>query len=123
MPDKIGDGVAALLKSKRTISPEPAPKEDVVITQRLIRLMGEARDGKLSPEELAYVDAEYFSAIAPRLAKRLAGSSSPQELKLTESVLLGDDVIYRYEVTFTERKLIVRIGITSDDKVSIFSIN
>ncbi|MBC7367516.1 MAG: beta-lactamase family protein [Undibacterium sp.] len=123
MPDRIGDGIAAFFKSKRDASPEPVPKENLAVTLRLTRLLGEARDGKLKPEELAYVDIEYFSAVAPRLVKRLAGIGSLRQLKLTESIELGDDMIYRYEAAFGDQKLIVRIGIAPDDKVSTFVIN
>ena len=122
-PETLGEGVAKLVNPEvaAPIVP-PQPKDEPAVARRLERLLAEARDSKLSLTELAYVRGGLTPAMAKRLSGALANIALPGVSKLTERKEVGDDVVYYFEVAASGKTLLVSLGISSDDKISIFSI-
>ncbi|MEY2881476.1 MAG: hypothetical protein RLZZ15_3856 [Verrucomicrobiota bacterium] len=122
-PETLGEGVAKLVNPEfATPAVPPPPKDEPTVARRLERLLTEARDGKLLPTELAWVRGGLTATTAKRLADALTGLTLPGTNKLTERQEIGDDVIYSFELVASGKTLLVQLGISSDDKVSTFSI-
>jgi len=124
-PERFVDGIAAILDPKLA-KPEPAPIADKepAVTARLRSLMADARDGRLSPAEFAYVRAGFFPDAAKRYAELLKGLGEPRRVDLLERRELGDDRVYRYEVAYDGGKRFrVQLGIAPDAKLSTLSIS
>ncbi len=103
----------------------PIPKEEPAVAERLIKLLADARDGKLSPDELAYVrgGSDAIPMLSKRYSTLLAGLAAPQATTLKAREETGDDVIYSFEVTWPERRMLVRLGLAPDGKVSAFNVS
>jgi len=124
-PERFVDGIAAILDPKLA-KPPPAPIADKepAVTARLRRLLVAARDGRLSPAELAYVRAGFFPDAAQRYAELLKGLGEPRRVELLERRELGDDRVYRYEVAYDGGKTFrVGLGIAPDERLSTLSIS
>lgn len=123
-PDRFVQGIAAAIDPKLA-RPEPAAIADrePEVTARLLTLLAAARDGRLSPEEFAYVRAGFFPDAARRYAERLKGLGEPRRVDLLERRELGDDRVYRYSVAYDGDKAFrVGLGIAPDGKLSALSI-
>lgn len=122
-PETLGEGVAKLVSPEVAVPiVAPQPEDEPAVARRLERLLAEARDSKLSITELAYVRGGLTPAMSKRLSGTLANLALPGASKLTERKEVGDDVVYSFEVAASGKTLLVSIGISSDDKISIFSI-
>jgi CubicO group peptidase (beta-lactamase class C family) len=123
VPERIVEGIAAVLNSKLA-PPELAPIADSepAVTARLKRLLADARDGRLSPEQFAYLRAGFFPDTAREYAETLRGLGEPTRVALLERRELGDDRVYQYEVAYGDRTFRARVGVAPDDKLSAFSV-
>ena len=121
--ERFVDGIAAICDPKLAM-PEPSPISDLepAITARLRALLEAASQGKLSPNDFAYVRAGFFPEAAKQYEELLRPLGTPQRLDLLEHRELGDDRVYRYAATYGERTFLVRVGLAPDDKVSLFSV-
>jgi len=123
-PDRFVSGIAAIFDPK--LAPPvsgPIADREPEVTARLRGLLASAREGRLSPDEFAYVRAGFFPAAAKRYAELLGGLGEPRRVDLLERRELGDDRVYRYAVAYEAgRRLRVRLGIAPDGKISQLSI-
>ena len=92
------------------------------IARRLRQILDAAREGRLAPEDFAYVRAGFFPGTARLYETQLRRLGSPTRVELVERRALGDDVISTYEVTFPSGVFYVRLGLAPDDRISAFSI-
>src|SRR6266513_584836 len=98
-----------------------APDKEPQVTARVQALLVAAAQGRLSPDDFAYVRAGFFPGAAKRYAEMLGPLGAPQRLTLLERRELGDDRIYTYEAAYGEQKKLVTIGFAPDDRISTFS--
>jgi CubicO group peptidase (beta-lactamase class C family) len=123
-PDRIADGIAAVL-NPRLAQPVLAAIEDrdPAVTGRLTRLIDSARDGKLSPAEFAYIRAGFFPDGAKAYAALLQPLGPTPKPTLVSRTELGDDRVYVYELSFGARTMRARLGLAPDDRISVFQLN
>ena len=122
-PGVIVDGIAAVLDPALGPKPvQPIADREPNVRARLETILEATRDGRLTPNDFAYVRAGFFPAGAKAYQEALAGVGKPDSLTLLERTVLGDDRIYLYDVRFGQRVFRVRLGLAPDDKVSLFSV-
>jgi hypothetical protein len=118
------DAIAAILDP--ALAPKPlTPIEDrePALRARLEAVLAATRDGRLTPNDFAYLRAGFFPGAAKAYQEMLAGVTSPDRITLLERRVLGDDRISLYDVAYGDRVFRVRLGLAPDDKVSVFSIS
>ena len=122
-PGMIVDGIATVLNPTLAAKP-PAPIADTepAMRARLETILAATRDGKLTPNDFAYVRAGFFPNAAKSYQQALEGTGAPDKVTLYERSALGDDRIYLYEVAYGPKVFVVRLGLAPDDKVSTFSL-
>jgi CubicO group peptidase (beta-lactamase class C family) len=122
-PVTIVDGVAAIMNPALAVRP-PAPIADrePAVRARLDAVLAAARDGRLAPNDFAYVRAGFFPGAARAYQTMLAGQGTPDQVTLFRRTELGDDRIYLYEVHYGQKVFRVTLGLAPDDKVSVFSL-
>jgi|SoiMethySBSTD1v2_1073268.scaffolds.fasta_scaffold26718_3 CubicO group peptidase (beta-lactamase class C family) len=122
-PGVIVDGIAAVLNPTLAAKP-PVPITDTepAVRQRLEAVLAATRDGKLSPNDFAYVRAGFFPRAAAAYQQALQGVGAPDKVTLYERRELGDDRIYLYEVAYGAKVFRVTLGLAPDDKVSTFGL-
>lgn len=122
-PVRIVDAIAAILDpALREKSPAPIADREPAVRARLEALLAAARDGRLTPNEFAYVRAGFFPGAAKAYQELLAGVGTPDTVTLLERAVLGDDRVYTYDLAYGPKRFRVRIGLAPDDKVSAFAI-
>lgn len=123
-PDAFVRGIAAILDPKLAPpAPGPIADREPEVVERLRGLLAAAREGRLSPDEFAYVRAGFFPDVAKMYAELLRGLGEPKSVDLLERRELGDDRVYRYAVAYEGgRTLRVRLGVAPDGKLSGLSI-
>jgi CubicO group peptidase (beta-lactamase class C family) len=100
-PKRFVDGIAAIVNPKLAApEPTPIPDHEPQITARLTRLLVATGEGRLAPDDFAYVRAGFFPAVAKRYTELLQGLGVPQRMNLIDRRELGDDRIYDYEVGY-----------------------
>ena len=118
-PSRIVEGIAAILDPKLAKpKPTPIPDGEPDVTARLKALLASAAQGKLAPEDFAYVRAGFFPIAAKRYEEMLRGLGEPQRLDLLERKELGNDRVYTYRVTCAGKTFEVTLGLAPDNKVS-----
>jgi CubicO group peptidase (beta-lactamase class C family) len=123
-PGVIVDAIAAILDP--ALAPKPlTPIEDrePALRARLEAVLAATRDGRITPNDFAYLRAGFFPGAAKAYQEMLAGVTSPDRITLLERRVLGDDRISLYDVAYGDRVFRVRLGLAPDDKVSVFSIS
>jgi len=122
-PGAIVDGIAVVLNPALADKP-PTPIADTepAVRQRLEAVLAATRDGKLSPNDFAYVRAGFFPRAAAAYQQALQGVGAPDKVTLYERRELGDDRIYLYEVAYGAKVFRVTLGLAPDDKVSTFGL-
>lgn len=122
-PSRISDGIAAVLDpTMKRPALTPIADDDPAMQERVRQLLTDAADGKLSPDEFAYLRAGFFPAVASAYAERLRNAGAVVELTLLESYELGDDRIRTYRVRFERGTLQLRLAIAPDGKLAAFSL-
>ena len=122
-PSAIVDGIAGILDPAFAAKPpKPIADHEPKVREKLDAILEATRDGRLSPNDFAYVRAGFFPAAAKAYQEMLAGVGRPDSVTLFERDELGDDRIYRYEVRFGDKVFRVNLGLAPDDKVSVFSL-
>ena len=122
-PTRIAEGSAGTyLPALMPRALTPIADREPEVRARLDSLLVQARDGRLSPTELAYVGAAYFPD-APRVFQgRLKDFGIVEHVVLVDHKRLGDDHIYTYELSNASRVLVVTMGIAPDNRISAFSV-
>jgi CubicO group peptidase (beta-lactamase class C family) len=122
-PGAIVDGIAGILDPALAAKlPKPIADHEPKVRAQLETILEATRDGRLSPNDFAYVRAGFFPAAAKAYQEMLAGVGKPDSVTLFERDELGDDRIYRYEVRYGDKVFRVTLGLAPDDKVSVFSL-
>jgi CubicO group peptidase (beta-lactamase class C family) len=122
-PDRFVAGIAAIMNPELAVpEPTPIPDREPQVTARLAGLLRAAAEGRLAPEEFAYVRAGFFPDVAKAYAELLRDLGEPTRVDLVERRELGDDRIYEYEVAFVEKKVRASLGLAPDDKISMLEI-
>jgi hypothetical protein len=122
-PGRFVDGVAGILVPALTAPVmKPIPDREPEVRTRLDALLRLTRDGGLSPTDFAYVRDGFFPDVAKRYQEQLLKLGALQQALLLQRKVLGDDRIYTYELSYATESLIVTLGLTPDDKVSLFTI-
>lgn len=122
-PGVIVDRIAAVLDpalAPKTLAPI-ADREPKVRAQ-LEAILAATRDGRLTPNDFAYVRAGFFPGAAKAYQTLLAGVGTPDSVTLYDRTVLGDDRIYTYDVGYGPKVFRVRLGLAPDDKVSVFAV-
>lgn len=115
-PARFVDGVAGIL----ALAPIPDREPDA--RARLDSLPAQARDGRLSPADFAYVRAGCLPGVAKVYEQRLSKLGAVQQVWLLDRRGLGDDRIHTYELKYVTDVLLMTMGIAPDGKVSQFRI-
>ncbi len=122
-PVAIVDGIAGILDPALAPKPsKPIADREPRVREKLETILAATRDGRLSPNDFAYVRAGFFPGAAKAYQEMLAGVGKPDSVTLFERTVLGDDRIYLYEVRYADKVFRVRLGLAPDDKVSVFSL-
>jgi CubicO group peptidase (beta-lactamase class C family) len=122
-PAAIVDGIAALLDPALAPKPpRPIADREPKVRAQLEAILAATRDGRLTPNDFAYVRAGFFPAAAKAYQDALAGVGKPDSVALLDRTVLGDDRIYLYDVRYGDRVFRVRLGLAPDDRVSVFSL-
>jgi hypothetical protein len=121
-PSRFVDGIAAMFNPALGL-PVPTAIDDrePQVTARMKQLVEAARRGALSPADFAYAGS-FFPDEAKDVAQELTSAGDLQRVKLLERRELGDDRVYLYELGFTARTLLLRLGLAPDDRMVIFSL-
>ena len=122
-PSDIVDGIAGVLDPALAAKPPKAIADrEPKVREKLVTILAATRDGRLSPNDFAYVRAGFFPGAAKAYQEMLAGVGNPDSVTLFERNELGDDRIYLYEVRYGPKAFRVNLGLAPDDKVSVFSL-
>jgi CubicO group peptidase (beta-lactamase class C family) len=122
-PDRISDGIAGILNPKLARPElEPIPDREPQVTARLEGLLAAAREGRLVPEQFAYIRAGFFPETAEAYVELLGGHGEPERIELIERRELGDDRIYGYRMVYADARLRVMLGLAPDEQISAFYI-
>ncbi|HJU75532.1 MAG TPA: serine hydrolase [Gemmatimonadaceae bacterium] len=122
-PGRVADGIAAILNPNlAVVPPAPIPDREPNVTAQLHRILDAARDGKLTPADFAYVRAGFFPATAKYYEELLKRLGKPARTQLVERREVGDDRVYRYELTFGDRVYMVSLGLAPDNRVAQFAL-
>ncbi|MBA2303813.1 MAG: serine hydrolase [Acidobacteria bacterium] len=123
-PEKISDGVAAIIDPKLT-RPElkPLPSVDAAMEGRVRRLLADAVAGTLTAKEFAYVRAGFFPEAAKAYASMLREAGELRSVTLLENRELGDDRVYTYDVSLAQRTLRLRLAVAPDGKLAAFNLS
>lgn len=121
---RICNGVAALVDPALT-RPKPHPIEDrePQVTARVKQLVDQARAGRLSPAQFAYVRAGFFPGTAKAYAEQLKALGDLERVALLNRTELGDDRAYTYRLEFAGGiTKTLRLALAPDDRIAVFSI-
>jgi CubicO group peptidase (beta-lactamase class C family) len=122
--EPLVDGIAAIVDpALACLEPTPLPDAEPRVTERLRKLLAAAAAGTLSPEEIAYAGAGFFPDAASEYREMLRGLGEPRALTLFERRELGDDLVFKYEAAYADRRFDVRLGLAPDGKVSELEIS
>ena len=122
-PGAIVDGIAGVLNPALKPKPPAAIAEtDPAIQARLVEILTATRDGRLTPNDVAYVRAGFFPNAARAYQQALSGVGTPDRVTLFERRVVGDDRISMYEVAYGTRVYRVTLGLAPDGKVSQFGL-
>jgi hypothetical protein len=122
-PERFVDGIAAIYNPTLATPPSmPIPDLEPQTAAKLTTMLSEAAGGRLITEEFAYVPAGFFPKTATKYRDLLRDLGPLSRTELLERRQLGDDWVYRYRAVFANKSILVRLGLTSDAKVSQFSL-
>jgi CubicO group peptidase (beta-lactamase class C family) len=122
-PVAIVDGIAAILDPSLQAKPLAAMEDrEPAIRAKLDSVLAATRDGRLSPNDFAYVRAGFFPNAARAYQQVLAGFGTPDRVTLMQRTTLGDDRISVYDLASGSRVIRVTLGLAPDGKVSTFAI-
>ncbi len=120
---RFAQGIASALNPKLAVVPPAAITDgEPNVSAKLHRILDMTRDGKLTPADFAYVRAGFFPAAATFYEDLLRRLGRPTRTLLVQRREIGDDRVYRYELTFGERTYVANLGLAPDDRVSLFSL-
>jgi hypothetical protein len=122
-PARFADGIAAIINPALAVPvPQPIEDREPQVTAKLARLLEAARDGALAPAQFAYIRAGFFPAGAKAIQEQLRSLGTASRLVLVERLVVGDDRIYRYEVTFGSRTMYYTVALAPDDRIASFGL-
>jgi len=122
-PVAIVDGIAAILDPSLAAKPLAAMEDrEPAIRAKLDSVLAATRDGRLSPNDFAYVRAGFFPGAAKAYQQALAAFGTPDRVSLMQRTTLGDDRVSVYDLANGAKVIRVTLGLAPDGKVSAFAI-
>ena len=122
-PALFADGIAGIVNpALARKEPEPIRDTEPHVTARVRQLLEQAREGKLSPDDFAYVRAGFFPDSPKRYAAMLQQAGAVRKMELLERGERGDDRLYTYRVTCEQSTLLAAIAIAPDDRLAQFAL-
>jgi len=122
-PKRFVDGIAAIIAPKLAkLEPStPIRDREPAVTERVRTLLGAARQGTLSPQDLPYLRGS-FAAQVKEYEELLRPLEALPRLDLVARREMGDDRVYTYLAAHGASTLRVQIALAPDDRVSAFAI-
>lgn len=120
-PVRFGDGLAALVSPRLAGPDAPLANADPALIARARRLVEETAAGKLSPAECAPT-LDFFPDRAQALRDRVAALGAPLAVQLIERKELGDDIHYRFDVTYAAKTVRFILDVGPDGKFTAFNL-
>jgi CubicO group peptidase (beta-lactamase class C family) len=121
--ERFVDGIAATYNPKLATPPlVPIPDLEPQTAAKLATLLAEAATGRLVPEAFAYVPTGFFPKTAARYRELLHDLGPVIGTELLYKRQLGDDWVSRYRAVFTNKRVLVTLGLAPDTKISQFSL-
>ena len=123
-PAAIAEGIVGLMNpALKPRPPAPIADNEPAVRARLEEILAMTRDGKLTPNDFAYVRAGFFPGAARSYQQTLAGTAKPERVTLFDRREVGDDKIYLYEVAYAGGRVYrVTLGLAPDGKVSSYAV-
>jgi CubicO group peptidase (beta-lactamase class C family) len=122
-PGELARDIAALFEPKLARSEAPIPDRDPEVTDRVRRLIAAAREGRLSPDEFAWVRAGFFPSAPKAYQEALQGAGALMRLEPLWVREMGDDRAFAYVATFEKKGAFdVTIKVAPDGKLAGFGI-
>jgi CubicO group peptidase (beta-lactamase class C family) len=121
--ERFVDGIAGLIDpALKPPELRPIADHEPEVTARFKDLLAAASQGRLKPEEFAYVRAGFFPDRAKAYLEMLRALGGPSRIDLLRRQELGDDRVYTYQVAYQTKMLVAVLGIAPNGKFSQFSI-
>ncbi len=121
--ERLADGIAAIVNPALAVPAHtPLAEQPTELAARLRRLLTEAAAGTLSPAELTYVRADFFSTTAKQFAKMLSPLGPPGAAVVHAKREMGDDTVYEFDVAYAKKTMGVRLGVAADNMISVFQL-
>jgi CubicO group peptidase (beta-lactamase class C family) len=122
-PQRFVDGIAAIFDSKlaRLEPSSPLRDREPAVTERVRTLLGAARQGTLSPQDLPYTRAS-FAAQVKHYEELLRPLQAPLRLNLVDRRDMGDDRVYTYLAAYGTGTVRVEIALAPDDRVAVLEM-
>ena len=119
-PKKIVTGVAAIYNSAlKPPEEKPIADKEPQVTQRVKALLEEIADGKAKPEQFTEeLEKKLFPDEIKELEPALKGLGAAKALELLKRTDQGEQRMYRYRATYSQRTIIVSLALTKDDRIA-----
>ncbi|WP_242588910.1 serine hydrolase domain-containing protein [Corallococcus macrosporus] len=122
-PSLFVEGIAAIVNPALAVPPlAPIPDLEPEMTARLTELLEKTRQGAWEPSMFAYVPDWYVAQAGPLFQSILQGLGPAGPLVLAKREVKGDDRIYTYLVQFGTATWRYRVGLTPDDRITLFTL-
>ncbi|WP_224240187.1 serine hydrolase domain-containing protein [Hyalangium gracile] len=122
-PGRFTDGIAALLNpALGLLALKPIPDAEPQVTTKLATFLEQARAGTLTAANFAYMRGGFTPERAKAYQEHLQTLGPAGPLVLLERATMGDDRVYKYKVPFGAKSFLLTIGLTPDDRVTIFRL-
>ncbi|WP_338263077.1 serine hydrolase domain-containing protein [Corallococcus caeni] len=122
-PSQFVEGIAAIVNPALAVPPlKPIPDTEPQVTAMLTALLEKTRQGAWEPSMFAYVPDGYVAKAGPHFEALLQELGPAGPLVLAKREAKGDDRIYTYLVQFGAATWRYRVGLTADDRVTLFTL-
>ncbi|MBZ4375913.1 beta-lactamase family protein [Corallococcus interemptor] len=117
------EGIAAIVNPALAVPPlKPISDTEPEVTAFLTELLEKTRQGAWEPSMFAYVPDRYFEEAGPVFQSLLQTLGPAGPLVLAKRETKGDDRIYTYLVQFGTATWRYRVGLTADNRVTLFTL-
>jgi CubicO group peptidase (beta-lactamase class C family) len=119
-PKKIVTGVAAIYNpALKPAEEKPIADKEPRVTQMVRRLLRDIADGKARPEQFTEeLEKHLFPDEIQELGPALKEMGDVKALELMERTDEGEQRNYRYRARYSQRTIMVSIGLTTGDKIA-----
>jgi hypothetical protein len=119
-PKKIVTGVAAIYNpALKPAEEKPIADKEPQVTQMVRTLLQDIADGKARPEQFTEeLEKHLFPDEIQELGPALKEMGEVKALELVEKTDEGEQRNYRYRASYSQRTIMVSIGLTTGDKIA-----